>query len=171
MQLRLLERKDLKMALDISGLTYFMPIFGFLFIFVIIFALLTKTKILGDSKFVSILISFIIAIIFATMSSVREYVETVTPWFAVLVVVLFFILIIIGLSQQKIDSIMKPGFVWVFIILLIIVFLVSAIKVFSSSLNPVFYDVKYYITTESKVAGGIILLVIAAIATWVLTKK
>ena len=84
------------MALDISGLAYFMPIFGFLFIFVIVFALLDKTKILGGVKWIDVLISFIVAIIFATMTSVREYVEQVTPWFVVLVVALFFILVIVG---------------------------------------------------------------------------
>ena len=154
------------MVLDISGLTYFMPLFGFLFVFVIVFALLEKTKLLGENKFISILISFIVAIIFATMTSVREYVEQVTPWFAVLIIALFFILIIIGLSQQKIDAIMKPGFVWVFIIVLIIVFLLSATKVFS-----LWSGVKDFVTNEARIAGAIILLIIAAIAAWVVGKK
>ena len=70
----------------------------------------------------------IVAVVFSTMAGVPRYVEAVTPWFVVLIVALFFILIIIGLSQQKISSIMKPGFVWVFIVLLILVFLVAYVK-------------------------------------------
>lgn len=155
------------MAIDISGLSYFMPIFGFLFVFVIVYALLSKTKILGESQFVSLLISFIIAIVFSTIGSAQEYVQTVTPWFVVLVVVLFFILIIIGLSQQKIEDIMKPGFVWVFIVALILVFLLAATKVFA----PVWWDVKEFISNEGRIAGGILLLIIAALAAWVITKK
>jgi len=155
------------MPVDISGLSYFMPIFGFLLVFIIVYALLDKTKILGDSKFINLLISFIVAIIFATMSSVQEYVQNITPWFAVLAIILFFVLIIIGLSQQKIGEIMKPGFVWVFIIALIAIFVISAIKVFA----PAWQDVKEFITIEARIAGGIILLVIAAAAAWIMTKK
>ncbi len=154
------------MAIDISGLSYFMPIFGFLFVFVIVYALLSKTELLGDNKFINLLISFIIAVIFSTLGSMQEYVQTVTPWFVVLVIALFFILIIIGLSQQKISEVMKPGFVWVFIILLILVFLISAIKVFS-----IWQPIKEFVTMEGSIAGAIILLIIAAITAWVLTKS
>jgi len=156
------------MAIDISGLSYFMPIFGFLFVFVIVYALLSKIELLGDNKFINLLISFIIAVIFSTLGSMQEYVQTVTPWpwFVVLVIALFFILIIIGLSQQKISEVMKPGFVWVFIILLILVFLISAIKVFS-----IWQPLKEFVTMEGSIAGAIILLVIAAITAWVLTKS
>lgn len=155
------------MTIDISGISYFMPIFGFLFVFVIVYALLAKTKILGESQFVNLLIGFIIAIVFSTVGSAQEYVKTVTPWFVVLVVVLFFILIIIGLSQQKIENIMKPGFVWVFIVALILVFLFAATKVFA----PVWWDVKEFISNEGRIVGGILLLIIAALAAWVITKK
>ncbi len=155
------------MTIDISGINYFMPIFGFLFVFVIVFALLAKTKILGENKFINVLISFIISIIFSTVSSMQNYVKSVIPWFAVLVIVLFFVLLIIGFSQQKIGDIMKPGIVWVFIIVLIAVFLVAAIKVFA----PVWVDIKDFITTEGRIVGGILLLIIAALAAWVITKK
>ena len=155
------------MAIDISGLEFFVPVLGFLFVFVIVYALLAKTKILGDNKFINLIISFIIAIIFATVSSVQEYVKTVTPWFVVLVIALFFILIIIGLSQHKLGDIMKPGFVWVFIILLILVFLIAATKVFS----PAWWDVKDFIINEGRLVGGILLLIIAGIIAWVITKK
>ncbi|MEK6820692.1 MAG: hypothetical protein AABX71_03195 [Nanoarchaeota archaeon] len=154
------------MAIDISGISYFLPIFGFLFVFVIVYALLAKTKLLGDSQLINLIISFIVAIIFSTMASVEEYIETVTPWFVVLVIVLFFILIIIGLSQQKISDIMKPGFVWVFIIALIVIFLISAVKVFSF-----WQPIKEFVTTEARIAGAVILLAIAALTAWVLTKK
>lgn len=155
------------MAIDISGLNYFMPLFGFLFVFVIVLALLIKTKILGDNKFINILVGFIIAIIFATMTSVRGYVQAVTPWFAVLVIALFFILVIVGLSQQKIEDFVKPWFVWVFVIVLILIFLISAIKVFPFT----FSDITDFITTEARIVGAVILLIVAALAAWVIAKK
>lgn len=156
--------------IDLSGLNYFLPLFGFLFVFLIVYALLIKTKILGDNKFVNVFIGLIIAVIFATMTSVQDYVRTVTPWFAVLVIALFFILIIIGLSQHKVDVIMKPGFVWVFIIALILVFLISAASVFSS-LSSVWFKISDFVSNQARIAGAIILIVVAAVVAWVLTKK
>lgn len=159
------------MAADLSGLSYFMPIFGFLFVFVIVYALLVKTKILGENMWINLIVSFIIAIIFATMASAQEYVQTVTPWFVILVIALFFMLVIIGLSPHKLGDIMKPGFVWVFIIVLILVFLISAVKVFPFTFGKIWYNVAGFVTTEARIAGAIILLIIAALAAWVITKK
>jgi len=159
------------MALDISGLSYFMPIFGFLFVFVIVYALLLKTKLLGENMFVNLIISFIVAIIFSVTASAQTYVQQVAPWFAVLMIALFFVLIIIGLSQQKISDIMKPGFVWVFIVLLILVFLISAIKVFPNAFGHAWWDVVGFVTVQARIAGAIILLIIAGIAAWIITRK
>jgi hypothetical protein len=158
------------MPIDISGLSFFMPVFGFLFVFVIIYALLIKTKILGGSLAINFIVSFVIAFIFATMSSAQEYVQKVTPWFVILVIILFFILIIIGLSQLKIGDIMKPGFVWIFIAALLLVFLIAAITVFSS-FGEVWYGILNFVTLESRIAGAIILLIIALIVAWIIVKK
>lgn len=163
------------MAADITFYTWFMPIFGFLFVFVIMYALLAKIKILGDNKAVNIFISLVIAIIFATVSSIRQYVQTVTPWFAVLIIALFFILMIIGFTNS-LDKFPKQALTWVAIIVLIIIFLVSAIKVFGSAVTqylpgyPGDSPVKSFIFSD-QFLGAFLLLVVAAVVTWVLTRK
>ena len=157
------------MAMDISGLSFFMPLFGFLLVFTIMLALLLKTKLLGENRFVNIVVSFIIAIIFATMTNVREYVQNVTPWFVVLVIALFFILIVVGLYTPKVADVVKPGFVWLFIVALILVFLIAAITVFSS-FSGIWEDITSFVTNEARLAGAIILLIIAVLAAWVMTK-
>ena len=159
------------MAVDVSGLSYFMPIFGFLFVFVIVYSLLAKTKLLGENKFVNLLISFIVAIIFTTFSSVQEYVQQVTPWFVVLVIALFFILLIVGLSQHKITDIVGKGFVWFFVIALILVFLIAAIKVFPNAFGEAWNELVGFMTFRARIAGAIILLIIASLTAWVITKK
>ncbi len=156
---------------DISGLMYFMPLFSFLFIFVIIYAILVKTKILGENNFANILVSFIIGIVFATTAGTREYVETITPWIVVLAVCLFFILLIIGMSQGKIEDIMKPGFIWFFIILVLVIFLVAASNVFSSVMSPFWASLQKTISTQEKLVGSVGILVIGILAAWLLTKK
>jgi hypothetical protein len=156
---------------DISGLMYFMPLFSFLFIFVIIYAILVKTKILGENNFANILVSFIIGIIFATTAGTREYVEAVTPWFVVLAVAIFFILIIIGMSQKKAEDIIKPGFIWFFIVLVLVIFFIAASNVFSSVMAPFWQGLQNTISTQDKIVGSVGLLIIGALAAWVLTKK
>tara|TARA_B100001971_G_C18246774_1_gene574862 strand:- start:838 stop:1347 length:510 start_codon:yes stop_codon:yes gene_type:complete len=169
------------MALDISGLYFFMPVFSFLFVFFIIYALLATSKVLGKGKFVHAVISFIVAVVFMSFSSAELYVRTIIPWFIVLIVVVFLILMIAGFTKN-LDAVMKPWFAWLIIIVLGIVFLVAAINVF----NPVFHPDLIVTSSESgpgviqqfkdfisssKIAGSFILLVIAIIVAWVVTKK
>ena len=169
------------MAIDISGLQFFMPVFSFLFVFLIIFILLGLTKVLGENKWLHALISFIVSVVFFSFSSAELYVREIIPWFVVLVVVVFLILMIAGFTKN-LDTITKPWFMWLIVIVLGIVFLVAAIRVFNPVLHPdlviteagdglgIVQQFKDFIIT-SKVAGSIILLVIAGLVAWVVTKK
>lgn len=158
------------MAVDISGMAFFTPIASFVFVMAIMYALLANTKILGGNKFIDIIVSVIIALIFATMASSREYVEKVTPWFVVLIVALFFILVIVGLSQHKIPDIIKPGFVWVFIIVMMVILLGFAINMFSS-VNSVFSQIRDFFINQAKFAGALLLIIVAGVVIWLFVKK
>ena len=167
------------MAIDVSGLEFFIPVFSFLFVFIVVYALLFRYKVLGDSKFVNLLISFIAAVIFISFSSLRLYVETIIPWFVVLVVVVFFILLL-GMFSSK-DWVPKSWLAWIFVGVLVVIFLISAIYVF----NPVFHPdliiapgggESFWVQVtdffgSSRVAGSILLIIVAVIVSWVLTKK
>jgi hypothetical protein len=170
--------------INIAGLYFFMPVFSFLFVFLIVYAILLKTKILGEGKFVIALISFVIAIIFMSFStanfSTDQYVRTIVPWFAVLLVCVFLVLVLAGLSTKDLGGIMNNKFAWVVIAILIIIFVLAAIRVF----NPVFHP-EYGITSgdrpqvlsqianlfNNSVGGSILLLIIAIIVAWVITRK
>ena len=169
-------------VLDFSWLSYFLAIFGFLLVFVVVYAILTKTKILGENAFVNSITAFILAIIFITFSPGVQYIGAITPWFAILVVSLFFFLIIVGFSQKEIDKFMKPGITWVFIVILLIIFLISAIKVFNPVLgpylpgasgdgaDPILLKVAKFAYSD-RFLGGVLLLIIALIVSWIITKK
>src|SRR3989338_5783379 len=92
-------------VIDITGIYLFMPVFSFLFVFLIIYAILVRFKILGDSQFVNLLISFIISIFFMRFSGVVLYVRTLIPWFVVLLVCIFLILLIGGFASCKLENI------------------------------------------------------------------
>ena len=169
------------MALDISGLQFFLPVFSFLFVLIIIFILLGLTKVLGENKWLHLLISFIVSVVFFSFSSAELYVREIIPWFVVLTIVVFLILMIAGFTKN-LDAITKPWFMWLIVIVLGIVFLIAAIRVFNPVLHPdlvitgagdgpgVVQQFKDFMIS-SKVAGSILLLVIAGIVSWVLTKK
>jgi hypothetical protein len=170
------------MAIDTSGLYFFMPIFSFLFVFVVVYAILAKTKILSGSNFIHALISFIMAIVFISFSSMELFVRTIIPWFVVLIVILFFVLLVAAFSTKAWDKIMTPEFAWAFIAILIIIFIIAAIKVF----NPVLHASNNLISSGNgsgiinqiidffigtRLGGGILLLIIAGVVAWIITKK
>ena len=155
------------MAVDVSGLLYFMPIFSFIFVFVVVYALLSRYKVLGENNFVNALIGVVFATAFITASSVRTYIETITPWFVVLVLALFFILAVIGFSQKKVEDVIGKNFISALIVVVILIFFFAGIKVFSSILSPLFFK----ITNDDRLLGGILIFLVAALMSWIMTKK
>lgn len=169
---------------NITGLYFFMPIFSFLFVFIVIYAVLIKTKLLGEGKFLSAVISFIVAIVFMSFStatfSAEQYVRTIIPWFAVLLVCVFLVLVLAGLSAKDLGAIMKPWFAWVVIILLIVIFVLAAVRVFNPVLSPQYgvdsggdgqFVSQLRGVFSSGIGGGILLVIIAVIVAWVITRK
>lgn len=152
---------------DVSWLAYYMPLFGFLFVFTVMYALLAKTKILGEAMGTNLIVSFIFAIIFISFAPGVRYVQTVLPWFVVLIISLFFFLLIVGFSQKEMDKFMKPWIAWVFIGLLAVIFLWSAIVVFNPFLQP--YIDRF--TYDDRISGAVLLLIVAGAASWVLTRQ
>ena len=171
------------MAADVSAFVYFAPILAFLAVFAIMLAVLHKTKLIGENMYVQVFFSFLIATIFVTLSSVRQLVLYVIPWFAVLLIALFLIMLIIHFIGKN-DTMIGKGFGWVFVILLIIIFLVSGIKVFSGTLGPYLPSATYEDVQNADptlvgvfewlysppVVGFILIAVVAAIVTWVLVR-
>ena len=168
---------------DVSWLNFYMPIFGFLFVFVVMLAILMKTKVLGENQFVNLIVSFIFAIIFVTFAPGVDFVTTIIPWFVILIITLFFVLMLIGFSQKDVDAMMKPWLAWVFIGALAIVFLVSAMVVFGSAFdgwlpgqadpkdaNSFLISMKNFFYGE-QFLGALILFIVTVVASWLITKK
>ena len=117
---------------DVSALGYFAPIAAFLLVFVVVFAVLYKLKLVGDSKWVQLFISLLIASIFVSAAGTKDYVLTVIPWIAVLIISLFFILLLTGFIGE--GAKMGKGLGIAILIILALIFLVSAFVVFNDVL-------------------------------------
>jgi hypothetical protein len=126
---------------------------------------LNKTKVI-ENAFMQLLVAFLLSTIFITASGARAYVEAITPWFAVLLVCLFFIMAFIGFIGKDVDF-MKKGIGGAFIAILIIAFVVSGIFIFSAGLQP--YLGTFF--SSQPLYSAILLIVIAAVIGWVLLKS
>lgn len=153
-------------ALDLSLVQDFSPILVFLLVFTVVFAVLAKTKILGEDKWVHLFIAFLTATLFVAVTNAREYIIGITPWFAVFVVSLMFILAIAGFTGKLSDSLTK-GIGSVFIVGLLLVFLISGFYTFSS--EPFIDRFKDWLF-RPRVYGVILLVAAGALASWVLVK-
>ncbi|MEK6846806.1 MAG: hypothetical protein AABY16_01420 [Nanoarchaeota archaeon] len=169
------------MAADVSAFAYFLPILAFLIVFAIMLAVLHKTKLLGENIYVQLFFSFVIATIFVTATSVRQLVINVLPWFAVLLIALFLLMVLIGF-MGKTDVMIGKCFGWIFVIFLIIIFLISGVKVFSGTIGPYipgsttagtgdptltnFFEWLF----SPRVGGAVLLIIVAALVSWVLVK-
>lgn len=155
------------MVANLSVIGYFLPVISFFFVFVLIYAVLNKTGILGKNNGVSLMISFMLSAFFIYNASLVEFVKTSSAWFVVFFVCIFFIMLLITFTHGKVDKIMNPSMAWVLLALLVVVFVVSSSYVFNWAVN--WTTLKDWAHTDW--FGFILLLIMAGIVSAVLTKK
>jgi len=169
------------MPADVSAITYFAPIAAFLLVFAFVFAILLKTKILGEHKVGTLVVAFIVATLFVSAAGAVSYIKAIVPWFAVLVVSLVFLMVLTGFIGKP-AQFMNKGIGIAFVIIFALVFLISGFIIFSSSILPylpgpgfgsgdsvettIALDYLY----SPRVGGAILLVIISAIVAVVLVK-
>jgi len=154
---------------SVVALSYFMPILSFLFVFVLVYALLKKADILGDSEVVMLLISFVLAIFFIVQASLVDFVNFSSAWFVVFLVCVFFILVLVGfLGGDALETITgNKAVAWVLLAALIIFFIISSAYTFNWAVNwETVWDWAY-----TDWFGMVLLLIVAGIVSWVIAKK
>ncbi len=168
------------MALEFAWLSEGLPIFGFVLVFVLIYAILTKTKILGETASINTIISLILSIIFLSFSSVRNYVINITPWFTVLLTIsFFFMLIIVFLIKDNWTKFTKPlslVFITLFSLILISAFFYTFPNTQAylpgadeSGANSFLLSIKHFIL-EKETLNGILLIIVTIVVGLIITK-
>jgi len=161
------------MPVDVSGFAYFAPILAFLVVFVVMFAILARTKLFGGeaNPWILLFVSFLVATIFVSAAGVRDYVLTITPWFAALLISLFFLILLLRFVGTDVGF-MEKGSGIVAVLVLVVVFLVSGFVVFSDVLGPFLPGgVSAEGLYSSRVMGALLLLILSALVSWVLVRK
>ena len=172
--------------LDATLISFLMPLFVFLFIFVVIYALLTKTKLFGEKQ---VALNFLAAICIAAVAvfagNLITLIGTVTPWIVFIIIILVFIFgmyKLFGVEDKEIwDAI--GGKTLVYVIILIIV-LVGLSIVFEPQISPYApgenatgiagKDVKSEVITtitHPRVLGALFILLVAAFTVKLLVDK
>jgi len=130
--------------LDIGILNYFSPAIVFLFIFVLLYAVLQKIKILGDNPGINALIAFSTSLLFLFTSPALELVTFITPWFVVLLIIVFVVLslfMFMGAKPSDIAAEMSTtGNVWIILIILLVLLVVALTQVLGPSIASLTSD-------------------------------
>lgn len=169
--------------MDVGFLNHFVPVFIFLLVFVLFYAVLLKTHILGDNKGLIALASFVVALLFLVTRAATEFVQLVTPWFVVMLIVIMCFLLIFMFLGVKPDAIAeamsKEGTVWTILVILIILLGVALTKVLGPSIAAItqekgteegFMGTVGTVVFHPKILGAIFLLLIVSYAIRSITK-
>ncbi|MBT3690908.1 hypothetical protein HOG16_01535 [Candidatus Woesearchaeota archaeon] len=124
--------------LDLGILEHLVPLFSFVFVFLIIYALLQKLKLLGGKSAIDFLVSLTVSLLVILSSSAIELARFMSVWGVVVIVILVFMFIMmsfwakdgdLGLPE---DMDVKGIVFWIFIIILAI----GLTQVFGPVLTP-----------------------------------
>ena len=126
-------------VLDLGLLEFILPVFSFLFVWVVVYAVMDKFN-LAKSTSVKLLVSFCIGLLFLFSADALEFVNFITPWFVVLVIVALFLIALFMFMGVKEDVISKsvgdPRVYWTGIIIAVILLIVALIHVFGAVQSP-----------------------------------
>lgn len=128
--------------IDMGILNYFAPVFVFLLIYGIIFALLTKVKFFGDNKGTNALISFAIAFLFVLTPELLDVVKIITPWFTILmifVLLLVLLFLFVGVKETDVAAAFKDkALFWVLIIVGLAIMMYALTQVYGVQINQIY---------------------------------
>ncbi|MBU2634193.1 MAG: hypothetical protein KJ674_03025 [Nanoarchaeota archaeon] len=163
-------------VMDLGLLEYILPVFSFLFVWVIVYAVMDKFN-LAKNTSVKLLVSFCVGMLFLFSANALEFVNLITPWFVVLVIIALFLVAMFMFMGVKEDVMSKavgdPRVYWTVIVIAVILLIIALINVFGSVQSP--YDEaddgksreseSLNTIVHPRVLGAIFLLVVASFAT------
>lgn len=170
--------------MDVGILNHFVPIFVFILVFVIFYAILIKTHILGENKGLAALASFVVAFLFLVTRATTELIQIITPWFVVLIIVAMAFMLIfmfLGVKPEAIaEAVSHEGTVWMIIIILLVLLGLALTKVIGPSIAEItqgegatgtgFMGSVGSIIFHPKMLGALFILLVASYAIRAVTK-
>lgn len=139
-------------------------ILPFLLVFVLIFAILQRSKILGEGqKQIDSLVSLTIALILIGFETPRTYIVQLLPWLAVALVVLLIFMLVYGMVGETTEKGLKlPVWVRNAVLWLAIIFVVVIVFKITDT-----WDTFYNWVSSSSVIGNILMIVVVVVVLWI----
>lgn len=147
-------------ALDIGLVGYFSVIFPVLLIFVVSYAILSKSKIFGDNNGIYSLIAFAISMMLLFSPDVVKIIAVMAPWFILIFLFFVFGMILLqfmGVEAAKITNYMSSDWTavhWIVLGLAMTILIGSIGVVFGQSLLPFSSDSADGVSTVSGADGS-----------------
>ncbi len=138
----------------------------FLLVFVLIFAILQKSQILGEKKSqIDALVSLAIALLLIGMPTPRDYIVSMVPWLAVALVVLLIFMLIFGFVGELDDkkNLKFPSWVRPTVLGLAVVFVVVLVLKVTGNWDTVWG----WFDWDSGSLGTILILAAIGLGLWV----
>jgi len=125
--------------LQLGFLSEFSNVFLVILMFVLAYALLTKTKILGDNNAINAVAATMFAFLFILSETTREMIKIITPaftFFIFVIVTLVVLFMFVGVKTETIvNAFRDPAVYWFIIILFILVLLYAGTVVFGEEIR------------------------------------
>jgi len=152
--------------LDITILEPFLPIFSFIFIWLILYAILQKSNLLGGKPVLDLVIGLLIALVAMFFGSTFDFINTLIPWFVMLAIASILV-VFVSSSFLKEGIADIPPLKGIVMVLSLVIIVWSITVIFGPVFNP--YSVGANPEWETlrtlfhpRVLGAIFILIIVA---------
>ncbi|NQU79411.1 hypothetical protein HQ545_06610 [Candidatus Woesearchaeota archaeon] len=127
--------------LDIGLAQHFQVIFPILLVFVLIFALLEKSKILGENKGLHSLIALSIAMMLLFVPGVVDVINVMAPWFVLFFLAIIFFMFLLLAFGTKWEAVTEyaTGWAtphWFILVISIVIFIGALANVYGGAMLP-----------------------------------
>ncbi|MDP6641919.1 MAG: hypothetical protein QGF74_00865 [Candidatus Nanoarchaeia archaeon] len=110
--------------LDTNLLLFFKPVFTFLFVFGVLYAILNRIPLFGKSSNINTVIAFSMSMLFMLTPGVKDILTIATPWFVFLfifIILLVLVFMMVGVEEKSVVWLFSENWVvWTIAIIAII---------------------------------------------------
>lgn len=171
------------MPIDISGLDYFSTVFVFVFVWLVVYALLAYSNAVGSNKTIHAILGFLVAIFVVLSNLATGVIKYISPWFGVIFVFIIFITIMFQLFKPTGFELQTfAPMKIIFFVLIVIVILIGALNYVRENSNiakeqkqvdkeGVDYTKTSNVLLHPKMVGALFLLLIAVFTVALLVEK
>jgi|TARA_B100002003_G_C14013079_1_gene488774 hypothetical protein len=163
--------------LDIAGLQQFSSIFVFIFIWLVVYAILAFSKILGENKAINIMIGLVVGIFVLFSPIATGVIEYIAPWFAVIFIFVIFVTIALKMfgasGMESLGSLKTVTFVVIILVLIVgaLSYVRQQVTVPGDNETSVDYSKTTTILFHPKILGIIFVMIIAVFTIVLLAGK